>query len=332
MSNPTGNPYIAAALAAQAAKAAANTPDATSATAKLSAAMATVADNAKRLAGGKAGPCPLVDPNACKKAGYACRNGDDCKDNAYCRVVVGQSNTCRLKPNTTDVPDGSYCEKSANCTGGLCYNWKCTPRAGPCTIVDPNACKKAGFGCRDGRDCADNAYCRVVAGQPNTCRLNPSNTNVPDGSYCEKSANCAGGLCYNWKCTKRAGPCPILDPTVCKSKGFSCRDSRDCADNAYCRVVVGQPNTCRLNSNVRGLPNGQYCEQAANCAGGYCNGYVCSDVAPSCGFMNVGQCIKDVEYLVYFFIAVVIFWYLGIPALSSLGSYMSSKKPATKLV
>jgi hypothetical protein len=274
--------------------------------------------------------CTILNPNVCSKAGFTCNSNSDCSSSAYCRKVAGQPNTCRANGDVRNIPAGQYCDSAAQCASGLCEGWLCRARTPACSILDPNKCNGGKSECDYDGQCAKDSYCRKVAGQPNTCRLSGNAKNVPVGQYCDKTSQCASGPngpanCENYICTARTAACNILDPTLCNKGASECDNNYQCATNAYCRKVAGQPNTCRIQGTATNVKSGDYCDTASQCKGGYCNSWVCSDSPPPCGFTNIGACFEDIKLGAYFLVAFVLFWYLGIPLISLIGGMISSK-------
>ena len=159
--------------------------------------------------------CNVLDPNKCTK----CNTSDDCEQNAYCRHPAFQKPVCRNKQSVTNLPNGNYCEGNSQCNSGFCFNWVCKGRSMPyCTHVSPWKCFQGQSECNNNSDCQDNAYCRMVAGQPNACRPKKTVRNIPGGQYCDIDAQCKSGKCTKWTCKglppPPPKPCPVVPTPV----------------------------------------------------------------------------------------------------------------------
>jgi hypothetical protein len=275
--------------------------------------------------------CTILNPDICSKDGLSCNSNTDCATNAYCRKPWFQPWICRPDGTVRDIPTGEYCESNEQCESGLCDSYLCKARTPACTELDPNKCNNGQdecWGTNPDALCASNAYCREVAGQPNTCRLRGDIKNVPNDKYCDFNEQCESGLCDNYLCKARTPACPIVNPNACNGGKDECWGTNPdalCAADAYCSEIAGQPNTCRIRGDTKNVPTGSFCNFASQCKGGYCNWWTCSDTAEPCGFLNWGPCFEDIGYGMMIVVAFVLFWYLGIPLISLIGSNIPKK-------
>lgn len=272
---------------------------------------------------GKTPYCKIVDPTKCNNGKSECNEDVDCEKNSYCRKVAGQPNTCRATGEIKNRPIGEYCEGNGQCKSGLCTNWKCKGKTPYCSIKDPTKCNKGQSECNVDNDCTANAYCRKVAGQPNTCRPKSTVTNIATGKYCESDEQCKTGLCNNWTCTDKTKACTKVDSNQCNDGKSQCEKDADCETDAYCRKVAGQPNACRLRDSVKDRKKGDACTSADQCADGYCSNWACSDTPPPCNIMNLPQCFSDAKRYAMYAIIVVVLLFLGGPILNLLTTILN---------
>ena len=171
-------------------------------------------------------------------------------------------------------PNGEYSESHDQCASNFMKDFICTPQKDSCLPTDKSHESCNNKHCDEDQECTS-GFCDIVANQPNRCRRADSETNRENGDFCDaKDAQCKSGKCAHHKCEPKIPACTQKD---CWQKlgttNHPCNNDGDCEDNAYCRMVGGQRNTCRKSGG--GRLNGEYCDAPNQCSSRICNGYIC---------------------------------------------------------
>jgi hypothetical protein len=179
------------------------------------------------------------------------------EDDSLCIVPAH----CDLGSCVPDVDNGDACDEDTDCESNHCDN---------------------GFCCNDGTCCSEAADCPSVGGigatcdDPSTCQgtrgevicqANQCTTNsgVPDDSACTNTteANTCGfgrSIFCSGSATQTPPSCPAL-----------CASDDGCDDDAHCDVVC-----------IPDVADGGLCDEASDCASGYCNNNVCCAAGDCC--------------------------------------------------
>jgi hypothetical protein len=163
-------------------------------------------------------------------SGTACDSHETCSNSA----CDGSGNCDFDGFNTAPCNDGIFCNGADTCSLG-----DCAGHAGdPCPGVQSTS-----------GNCADS--CNESTG---SCTLNdPNGSACSDGSYCNGTETCTGGVCTN----STGDPCPGVQPT-----------SSNCADSCH-----EASDTCTaFDPNGSTCSTGLFCDGTESCTSGTCGG------------------------------------------------------------
>jgi hypothetical protein len=215
-------------------------------------------------------------------------SGDPCGpvSDANCAACNETSDNCTsTEPNGSGCSDGTYCNGTETCTGGVCGSSSGDP-CGPVSDANCAACNETSDNCTasepNGSACSDGAYCSGTetctggacggsTGDPcgpvsdtNCAACSETNDNCtatePNGSACNDSLYCNGNdTCSAGACTVHGtNPCPGAD------------GDSDCSETCY---EAG--DNCTAND-----PNGSTCGTYQTCQTGTCTGCLNGGLLP----------------------------------------------------
>ncbi|MBK8253068.1 MAG: hypothetical protein IPK82_10405 [Polyangiaceae bacterium] len=257
--------------------------------------------------------CKTLDPpSPCNV--YTCEDGM-CNhqsvdtDEQGCPSNNGQcvDGTCKLYLGN-GCTDGMECQ-SGFCVDGFCCESECAGKCMACaeSLTDLgnglcSAVSSSGASNEDQMACIDKGGCGAVAGWC-ACEDGVNNSGETDidcgglcgdtcavGQFCNANDDCKSGFCVNGICCNEDCPGPCR--TCSAIKGI-------------CTLVTGQPSGCDTDNacapdGTCKLANTQSCDDASECASGYCAGFMmfkacygCSEPIP-CGSNDA--CITNICY------------------------------------
>lgn len=229
------------------------------------------------------GQTSQCDPYVClgqSNCGQSCADDTGCVSSSFC----AGTGTCQSKKDSGTSCSAAHECKSGFCVEQVCCDTACNGTCQACTAANKasgadGACGSAKAGVDPHNDCADegavsckhdgtcdgSGACRVyqngAACGTTNCENNTQTGHACDGiGVCQPNATVDCGLyvCSGGACTTK------------------CKDSGDCATNAYCDMGDA---TCKKKT-----PNGVLCMLPETCSSGFCVDGNCCDQA--CG----GQC------------------------------------------
>lgn len=140
--------------------------------------------------------------------------------------------------------------------------------------------------CNRDADCHPDAFCSFGYLR-NICRPRNQVVNRTVNEFCETHGHCSTGWCdttsARWRCRTKFPLCTHPSMSTCRSRhDYSqggCRRDSDCVGTSpplRCSFGIFT-NICRLNRDVVGRQNGDFCTQHAQCSENYCQFNTCRD-------------------------------------------------------
>lgn len=180
----------------------------------------------------------------------SCVNDSECVEGFHC------DGTC-----VPDVLDGGACDEASDCAGGHCQNGFCCAGGDCCSVADdcPDVFSQAAT-------CTDVVTCQgeridAVCSATKQCASNI----VQDDAGCD--VNTEANACGPYRpifCTGTSLQVAPQCPSVCAGDG-------ECDTGFHCDTI------CLPN-----LPDGNFCDEASDCASGHCNNNICCSGGDCC--------------------------------------------------
>jgi hypothetical protein len=213
-----------------------------------------------------------------------CDGGMGCADAIRCVGPCTRDDACAIGSAcvagvcTPKAVSGEICTRGTDCASSFCSDGVCcdTPCEGvceACTLTGKvGVCSAYAAGDDPEAECGARGACDGAGGCATTTRSN--------GLGCEFDGDCASDHCVDGVCcdTACAGDCESCRADETSGKCTAVADGTypegECTDGALCT-----DGACAAPAAPAPKANGEACDLADDCAGGFCAGGVCCDTA-----------------------------------------------------